>query len=99
MEEEDKEGTFPDLKRRLPKDIEELAESKATKELRNLISSLELHLTRPPVEAFLTNKYPKGQITTVFPHTEAAYQEARVKILRQKVNQRMQEQLKGFSFA
>ena len=35
----------------------------------------------------------------MFSHSDQSYQEARVKILRQQVNQRMQEQLKGFSFA
>jgi hypothetical protein len=45
VEGEDKEGTFPDLKRKIHKDIEEIAESKATQELRSLISSLELHIT------------------------------------------------------
>jgi hypothetical protein len=77
VEGEDKEGTL-ERPKKMPKEITEVIESRAQKELRSLIGSLEKQLGSK--QRFLPDKYKN--MNTMFEHTEEEYLRVRTKILK-----------------
>lgn len=75
VDEENKEATHDKLK---PKEIiSKIAESKAQSELRSLLDSLEMQLSKPPTQVFMGNKYPG--VRNIFKHSDEVLNEAKAK--------------------